>query len=100
MPSHIFIHLAFTPLTMAAQSHGLLNDLLGSVRHALGVWLHDVRTSTAPDRSFRMPFRGFRVKDARAIKRCRNAVTHVLRSDVLLKFRLIHQSRGLFPRAA
>ena len=47
-----------------------------------------------------MPFRGFRVKDARAIKRCRNAVTHVLRSDVLLKFRLIHQSRGLFPGAA
>ena len=47
-----------------------------------------------------MMFCGFRVDHPGARERFRDAVAHILGSDVLLKLRLMHESRRLFPGSA
>jgi len=47
-----------------------------------------------------MMFRGFGVDRPRSIERFRDAVAHILGSDVVLKLSLMHKSRRLFPGTA
>ena len=54
----------------------------------------------APDCSYRMAFRDFRVDHAGTVQRFLDAVAHILGPDVLLKLSLMHESRRLFPGSA
>src|SRR5258708_14350555 len=47
-----------------------------------------------------MMFRRLGVDCPRSVERFRDAVAHILESDVLLKLRLMHESRRLFPGSA
>src|SRR6266851_3697227 len=69
-------------------------------RRQFGLWFQDIRASSAPNRSHRMMFRSFRVDRPCAAQSFRDAIAHILGSDVLLKLRLMHESRRLFPGSA
>lgn len=65
------------------------------------IWLlQNIRASSASNRFHGMAFRDVRVDHTGAVQTFRDALAHILGSDVLLKISLMHESRRLFPGSA